>query len=186
MTEGPYFVDVMLNRSDIRSDPDTSEVKEGAPLLLAFRFCRDRKQCLHAAGGGAGRCLALRCRRRLFRRHGPQFQHGGGQKWLRGYQVTDAKGTAAFTTIYPGWYPGRTTIFKVRTDPDAPKVANSHRSFLMMHSATKSQRSRRAAIRGYRTTLNNQDGIFRDLLLLDVNPDGDGYAATFDLGLDLS
>jgi protocatechuate 3,4-dioxygenase beta subunit len=31
-----------------------------------------------------------------------------GQTWLRGYQVTDANGNVSFTTIYPGWYSGRT------------------------------------------------------------------------------
>jgi hypothetical protein len=30
-----------------------------------------------------------------------------GQKFLRGYQVTDDAGQARFTTIYPGWYGGR-------------------------------------------------------------------------------
>jgi len=32
-----------------------------------------------------------------------------GQKYLRGYQVTDATGKVQFTTIYPGWYSGRIT-----------------------------------------------------------------------------
>lgn len=31
LTEGPYFVDVQLNRSDIRSDPTTGLVKPGCP-----------------------------------------------------------------------------------------------------------------------------------------------------------
>ncbi len=39
-----------------------------------------------------------------------------GKKFLRGYQVTDANGGVQFTTIYPGWYRGRTVHihFKVR------------------------------------------------------------------------
>src|SRR5205085_3183987 len=39
-----------------------------------------------------------------------------GQKYLRGYQVTDANGAVEFTTIYPGWYSGRTVHihYKVR------------------------------------------------------------------------
>ena len=41
-----------------------------------------------------------------------------GQTFLRGSQFTDAKGIVAFQTIYPGWYPGRTTHmhFKVFLD----------------------------------------------------------------------
>ena len=35
MTEGPYFVDERLNRSDLRSDPATGQVKEGVILTLA-------------------------------------------------------------------------------------------------------------------------------------------------------
>src|SRR5439155_15648503 len=35
-TEGPYFVDEKLNRSDIRPDPSDNSVKEGVPLQLAF------------------------------------------------------------------------------------------------------------------------------------------------------
>ena len=36
LTEGPYYVDEQLERSDVRSDPTTGEVKEGALLLLTF------------------------------------------------------------------------------------------------------------------------------------------------------
>src|SRR5687768_8026525 len=35
-TEGPYFVDEKLNRSDIRSDPSDGSVKPGVPLELTF------------------------------------------------------------------------------------------------------------------------------------------------------
>src|ERR687888_47608 len=37
LTEGPYFVDEKLNRSDIRSDPTSNTVKEGAPFELTIR-----------------------------------------------------------------------------------------------------------------------------------------------------
>lgn len=39
-TEGPYFIDESLNRSDIRSDPSDGSVKPGAPLGLTFRVSR--------------------------------------------------------------------------------------------------------------------------------------------------
>jgi hypothetical protein len=35
-TEGPYFVDGMPNRSDIRSDPSDGSVQQGIPLTLLF------------------------------------------------------------------------------------------------------------------------------------------------------
>ena len=37
-----------------------------------------------------------------------------GSTWLRGYQVTDSSGRVTFTTIYPGWYDGRTDHVHVR------------------------------------------------------------------------
>src|SRR5512132_4227962 len=39
-TEGPYFVDTMLERSDIRVDPSTGRVSAGVPLALRFVLSR--------------------------------------------------------------------------------------------------------------------------------------------------
>src|SRR6186713_1660300 len=36
LTEGPYFVDEMLNRSDIRTDPATGAARPGVPLDLTL------------------------------------------------------------------------------------------------------------------------------------------------------
>src|SRR5262249_1992177 len=36
MTEGPFFVDERLNRSDIRSDPSDGSIRPGVTLALAF------------------------------------------------------------------------------------------------------------------------------------------------------
>jgi protocatechuate 3,4-dioxygenase beta subunit len=50
-TEGPFFVDGDLERSDLRSDPRTGAVKAGAPLRLAFRVSRvDHASCTPFAG----------------------------------------------------------------------------------------------------------------------------------------
>src|SRR5919112_1239232 len=40
LTEGPFFVDEHLNRSDIRSDPATGAISQGVPLTLAFNVSR--------------------------------------------------------------------------------------------------------------------------------------------------
>ena len=42
------------------------------------------------------------------------------------------------------------------------------------------------AARGYRNTLNSDDNIYNDLLLLNVSPGTDGYTTTFNIGLDLA
>ena len=39
-TEGPYFVDKMLNRQDVRVDPSTRAIKAGLPLRLTFNVSR--------------------------------------------------------------------------------------------------------------------------------------------------
>src|SRR5437879_3700234 len=39
-TEGPYFVDERLNRSDIRSDPATGAVQDGVPLRLRLTVAK--------------------------------------------------------------------------------------------------------------------------------------------------
>src|ERR1700730_381052 len=40
LTEGPFFVDARLERSDIRSDPADGALRPGAPLRLALRVSR--------------------------------------------------------------------------------------------------------------------------------------------------
>lgn len=188
MTEGPYFVDVMLNRSDIRSDPDTGEVKAGAPLLLTFRVSEvGNNSCTPLAGAlvDVWHCDADG----IYSGVADRSADTRGQKWLRGYQVTDANGTAAFTTIYPGWYPGRTIHihFKVRTAPDAA-AGHEFTSQIFFDDAFSDRVLSQPPYdaRGYRTVLNSQDRIYSDQLLVDVTPAAQGYAATFDLGLDLS
>src|SRR5262245_9807609 len=39
-TEGPYFVDQALERSDIRLDPATGRISQGVPLALQFVLSR--------------------------------------------------------------------------------------------------------------------------------------------------
>jgi protocatechuate 3,4-dioxygenase beta subunit len=50
-TEGPYFVDEKLNRSDIRSDPTDGSVKQGVPLRLVFHVSQvDGSSCKPLTG----------------------------------------------------------------------------------------------------------------------------------------
>ena len=119
-TEGPYFVDEKLNRSDIRSDPGDGTVSAGLPLQLAFSVARISGSACTAFAGAlvdVWHCDALGVYSDV---SDPGFQTKG-KKFLRGYQVTDANGLARFTTIYPGWYQGRTVHihFKIRSDAGA-------------------------------------------------------------------
>ncbi|HXV80553.1 MAG TPA: intradiol ring-cleavage dioxygenase, partial [Candidatus Binatia bacterium] len=117
-TEGPYFIDEKLNRSDIRSDPSDGSVKPGVPLRLAFQVSRvSGPSCSPLSGATVDvwQCDALG----LYSDVRDMNADTRGKKFLRGYQTTDGNGVAEFVTIYPGWYPGRAVHihFKIRHDP---------------------------------------------------------------------
>nr|MDQ3328802.1 twin-arginine translocation signal domain-containing protein [Chloroflexota bacterium] len=99
-TEGPYYVDDDLTRSDIRADPGTGVRRDGAPLVLTFNVSQvSASGCspLEGAKVEIWQCDALGVYSDV---SDPGFSTRG-QKWLRGTQVTDAAGQATFTTIYP-------------------------------------------------------------------------------------
>ncbi len=189
-TEGPYFVDEMLKRSDIRSDPGNGAVKDGAPLAVT----------LAVAGLRAGTCEPLvGAHVDIWHCDAAGIYSGVkdpgfntvGQSFLRGYQLTDKAGEARFQTIYPGWYSGRTVHihFKIRTDPGAAR-GHEFTSQLYFDDALTSKVFSRMPYAGKkgRRDRNEDDEIFSrggDQLMLAPSAAGDGYAATFDIGLQL-
>ena len=120
-TEGPYFVDEMLNRSDIR------EEREGVPLDLVFNVSRIDEGNTASCGPLAGAMVDIwQCDAQgqySDVRDNAEGFNTKGETFLRGYQITDENGTARFTTIYPGWYRGRTVHihFKIRNSPESKK-----------------------------------------------------------------
>jgi protocatechuate 3,4-dioxygenase beta subunit len=113
-----------------------------------------------------------------------------GQKFLRGYQVTDGSGAASFTTIYPGWYPGRTVHlhFTIRagSSPGRPEEFSSQ---LYFDDALTDKVHALApyAARGPRRVRNAADGLYRSggsQLLLAVEGRERFMAATFDIALE--
>jgi len=194
LTEGPYFVDEKLDRSDIRVEPSTGEVKEGAPLRLAFRVSDvTGGACAPLAGAvvDVWQCDALGVYSDVIDQMGAGF-NTRGLRFLRGAQLTDADGAAEFLTIYPGWYMGRTVHihFKVRTDP-AEETGYEFTSQLFFDDALTDivHAQPPYAAKGPRDTRNSNDGIFQqgsDALTLAIFEEGDGYAATIDIGVDLS
>lgn len=187
LTEGPYFVDTGLERSDIRSDPATGVVKEGALLTLIFNVSQINNGCTPLPGAlvDVWHCDALG----VYSGVTDRTFDTTGQQFLRGYQVTDANGAAKFVTIYPGWYPGRAVHihFKIRTDPDAAQ-GYEFTSQLFFDETLNDQVHAQPpyASKGRRNTLNSNDRIFHEQLVVTAAPDGDGYVATFEVGLDLS
>jgi protocatechuate 3,4-dioxygenase beta subunit len=188
-TEGPYFVDEKLDRSDIRSDPSDGSLKEGLPLQLRFRVSQVKNNCAPLAGATVDvwHCDALGV---YSDASDPGF-NTRGKKFLRGYQVTDADGLVQFTTIYPGWYPGRTVHihFKIRAGAGTGSVYDFTSQLFFEDAITDTVLAQPPyAARGERTLRNGGDGIFQnggDQLLLDLVPVAEGYAATFDIGLQI-
>ena len=188
--EGPYFVDERLNRSDIRSDPTGGQVRPGTPLALTLLISRLNAGDCHPLAGAQvdiWHCDALGVYSDV---QDPGF-NTIGQKFLRGYQITDARGEVQFVTVYPGWYPGRTVHihFKIRTAPTAKQRFEFASQLYFddgltdrVHTATP------YAANGPRTARNQHDWIFRrggDRLMLVPTTVADGYAASFAIGLQL-
>lgn len=192
-TEGPYFIDEKLNRSDIRSDPSDSAVKPGVPLRLAFHVSRvTGSSCSPLSGAGVDvwQCDALGVYSDV-RDMNAGFDTRG-KKFLRGYQTTNGNGVAEFLTIYPGWYPGRAVHihFKIRTGPTSGR-AQEFTSQLYFDESVTDQVHTEAPYnsKGRRGTTNDMDFIFRrggKQLIPTLTKDSHGYAAKFDIGLQMS
>jgi len=190
-TEGPYFVDERLYRSDIRSDPTDGLATAGTPLALTLQVSRLSPgvcQPLPHAQVDIWHCDAEGVYSEV---RDPDF-NTIGRKFLRGYQVTDARGEVRFLTVYPGWYPGRTVHihFKIRTAPVARRSFEFTSQLYFSDELTDLVHAAPPyAGRGPRTARNRHDGIFwrgGSQLMLAPSATADGYAAAFALGLQLS
>ncbi|MBA2293077.1 MAG: intradiol ring-cleavage dioxygenase [Gemmatimonadales bacterium] len=190
--EGPYFLDKMLERSDIRSEPSTGALRVGVPLDLAVAVSQvGRGGCSPLAGAivDIWQCDALGIYSGVKDLDG-HFDTTG-QNFLRGYQVTGSDGIARFTTIYPGWYEGRTihVHFKIRV-PGNGASGHEFTSQFYFSDAQSNAQFTKAPYRDntQRRALNAADEIFRtggrDLLLA-LTDTKDGLAGTFDVGLQM-
>jgi protocatechuate 3,4-dioxygenase beta subunit len=185
-TEGPYFIDEKLNRSDIRSEPFDGSIQEGTPLKIRFHVLRvNSRGCAPFQGAlvDVWHCNASG----IYSGVRDYNFVTTGRKFLRGCQIADENGDARFVTIYPGWYSGRTVHvhFKIRS---AVKANYEFTSQLYFDDALSDQVFARTPYsnRGHRLMHNEHDFIFRsggkDLMLSPVQ-EGDGYSAVFEIGL---
>lgn len=182
LTEGPYFVDEKINRSDVRADTKSGTVKEGSPLELEFKVSQvSNTECKVLSGAMVD---IWHCDAQGSYSDVRDWQFNTeGQNFLRGYQVTDKNGVAKFTTIYPGWYPGRAVHihFKIR--------ANTH-EFTSQLFFDESLTDKILTLKEYKKngsrTRNERDGIFRDSnnqLTLNLQETEKGHKATFEIGI---
>ncbi|WP_207756860.1 peptidase associated/transthyretin-like domain-containing protein [Nonomuraea cypriaca] len=195
--KGPYYFDSDKIRSDIR------EGKPGVRLRLAFRVqesetCRPLPaavveiwQC-DAAGiysGAEAASIKATAGGPPSGDPGPDPEDWADMKpadttrYLRGAQVTNGAGAVEFTTIWPGWYPGRTVHVHVMVHFSDKRVLSTQ---LMFDEALNAKVLARPPYSGHpgRDTLNSGDSDYRDDMLVKVVEDGDGYLGTIVLAAD--
>ena len=190
--EGPYFVDAKLNRSDIRTDPRTRLVSEGVPLYLKFVVSRtEGSGCLPLAGAHVD---VWHCDADGLYSDTDDFQADTrGFRFLRGYQTTDRNGAANFTTIFPGWYPGRAVHIHFKVRLGAQGKGAGGREFTsqiyfddaltdVIHAEPPYSK------RGPRKVRNNRDVVSLiggRKLVLPLTEYRKGYAGTFEVSLEM-
>jgi protocatechuate 3,4-dioxygenase beta subunit len=174
-TEGPYYFDVDAMRRDIRED------REGATLRLGLRVL-DRDGCspvsdavvelwhCDAAGSYSGFETASSGGGGT-----PPAGPGGGtstrtddESYLRGGQLTDRAGIVEFTTVYPGWYRGRTVHIHANVHLDNATALTTQLFFDEAFTARVYETEPYASRTG-RDTFNADDSIFDERLLLDLS-----------------
>jgi protocatechuate 3,4-dioxygenase beta subunit len=212
MTEGPYWIDEMLRRFDVRANTASASsnagvVQAGLPLTL-------RIDVLDAANGrpidGAHVDIWHANAYGLYSDESGQQTGGGtvngattGQNFLRGYQITGidpgveasaVPGRASFRTIWPGWYSGRAIHIHVRVRTyDGSSVATNYTTQIFFSDADNTKVLTGAAPYNTRTPRADPTSDETDSVLTaqadatNIVPvtggTADGFAATFTIGL---
>ncbi|MFN8150150.1 MAG: hypothetical protein U0R24_03345 [Solirubrobacterales bacterium] len=188
MTEGPYFVDELLERSNIKSDSDGTNTQTGVPLELTINVVNQDDDCSvgsgvivdvwHCNAGGDYSDIA-----------GGTQNNTSGHDYLRGYQVTDSNGQVTFQTIYPGWYEGRTVHihFKVRAF-DGDTTTYEFTSQLFFDQTINGTVNAQTALgyEGTKSVTNSNDNIYNnqtEALVPLSGSVGAGYAGEITVGL---
>jgi protocatechuate 3,4-dioxygenase beta subunit len=194
LTEGPFFVDEMLNRSDIRYDPVTGALSDGVLLGLTFNVTRAGSDaCTPLTGAYLDVWHADATGTYSDVSGNGNGTSGAGKKYLRGYQVTDADGVVKFTTIYPGWYAGRAVHihFKLRLYAGSTKTYEFTSQFFFNDTLTDTiQAESPYNAKGQRDTRNASDGIYNSLstaekavLTLATSTTGGEYSGVINLAV---
>ncbi|MEV0732814.1 intradiol ring-cleavage dioxygenase [Polymorphospora sp. NPDC050346] len=189
-TEGPYYFDPKVIRSDIRED------RPGMRLRLAVRV-REVGDCApvpnaavdiwHCDAGG----LYSGFESASTGSGGPPGRGGTGRTddeiYLRGAQVTNADGIVEFVTVYPGWYRGRTVHIHTKVHLDTSTTLTTQFYFDEAVSAQVYATEPYSSHAG-RDTTNERDGVMRSggdpPPMLTLSRDGDGYLGLITIGVD--
>jgi protocatechuate 3,4-dioxygenase beta subunit len=196
LTEGPFFVDERLNRSDLIAGATRAGVVDGLPLRLVIELSSVHGiECRPVAGAQVDVWHASA--RGEYSDESAGMGQGGtkGQTWLRGFQTSDADGKVAFATIYPGSYAGRTVHIHVKTRVfnAAGNATFEFTTQLFFDDAVNDIVMARSAysVRSGNRMRNAQDFIYGNdaghlVELAPMQGSDPGYIATAALGLALS
>jgi protocatechuate 3,4-dioxygenase beta subunit len=172
-TEGPYYIPGELVRRNI------TEGRPGRPLLLRTTVV-DASTCRAIRGAAVDIWHADAL--------GVYSGFGAGAQnhtFMRGVQRTDARGLAAFRSVYPGWYPGRAVHIHVKVHVGGNVV---HTGQLYFPDAITDAAYRTAPYntRPSRTTRNPDDAIYRNggkRSLVALRRSGAAYVASITMGV---
>lgn len=199
-TQGPYWFDVDSIRTDIR------EGRPGTEFALAVRVrdaaCTPVPDCVveiwHCDAGGVYSGFAAQS---TGPGGGPRGAGSGATSdgsysqgdqeaipsddgtYLRGAQVADATGIVQFTTIFPGWYRGRTTHVHVKVHIDRRTVLTTQ---LYVDDAVADEIYTASPYdaRTGRDTTNANDSIYDPSGLLTMRQTATGRLGVINLGID--
>lgn len=173
-TEGPYYLNLNLLRNDI------TEGKPGLKMSLVVRVVR-ASDCNPIPNAVVDVWHADH----LGVYSGVAQQGTVGQTYLRGIQVTNAGGLVRFDSIFPGWYPGRTTHIHWKVRPTATTEVTTQ-TFFTDGLANRIYLLNPYAVHGPKNTLNAQDGIYNGassmMMSVQRNPNG-GIIAGITIGV---
>jgi protocatechuate 3,4-dioxygenase beta subunit len=204
-TEGPYYIDVGLVRSNI------TEGRPGVPLELNLMVQRAGTcqpiadavveiwhcDALGGYSGFAAETVQAQGESPTSPSPKPAFPGpkpgsappGGSQqptnqlRFLRGGQATGRDGRVKFSTVYPGWYRGRTVHIHVKVHAGGNEV---HTGQLYFDDALSNQVFARAPYSQHpnRDTTNANDGIYAQggrQSIVDVKQNGSGMVGSITL-----
>jgi protocatechuate 3,4-dioxygenase beta subunit len=171
LTEGPYYVSGEKIRRNI------TEGRPGVALALGLTVV-DASTCKPIKGATVDiwHCDALGVYSGV---------QGNTGTFMRGLQLTDARGLARFTTVYPGWYSGRAVHIHVKVRVGGNVVHTGQ--FFFNDTVTDAVYAQAPYNRrGARDVRDSSDAIYRNggsksLLALEKN--GAGYVGRITMGV---
>lgn len=182
MTEGPFFSDESLNRSDLLTGEE-SNVASGLPLSLTMEvfkvaagsctaFAGAKVDIWHADIDGLYSNVAANFL---------QQQDTTGKTFCRAYQIADEGGVVTFDTIFPGWYGTRAVHihFKIRVEHEGSAYELTSQLYFDEEINDAVMAEAPYSARGERTVRNQTDQVYNGTGLgvgPDTTPPLDGMA----------